>query len=130
MDQQRQPGRFVLTGSANVLLLPRLSDSLAGRMEILPLYPLAQSELARKPPGFPDQRTPQQSAMARASTKKSRGVCDTKEKRPACAGLEVGPVLAWGPGREVRPWATRAHRATEESAQSYTCSPWALRSSP
>ncbi|MHB8416222.1 MAG: ATP-binding protein [Acidiferrobacteraceae bacterium] len=55
IDQQRQPGRFVLTGSANVLLLPRLSDSLAGRMEILPLYPLAQSELARKPPGFLDQ---------------------------------------------------------------------------
>lgn len=52
IDRQRQPGRFVLTGSANVLLLPRLSDSLAGRMEILPLYPLAQSELARKPPGF------------------------------------------------------------------------------
>lgn len=55
IDWQRQPGRFVLTGSANVLLLPRLSDSLAGRMEILPLYPLAQSELARKPPGFLDQ---------------------------------------------------------------------------
>lgn len=55
IDRQRQPGRFVLTGSSNVLLLPRLSDSLAGRMEILPLYPLAQSELARKPPGFLEQ---------------------------------------------------------------------------
>ena len=38
-------GRFVLSGSANVLLLPRLADSLAGRMEILTLWPLSQSEL-------------------------------------------------------------------------------------
>ncbi len=55
IDRQRQPGRFVLTGSSNVLLLPRLSDSLAGRMEILHLYPLAQSEIARQPPRFLEQ---------------------------------------------------------------------------
>jgi hypothetical protein len=36
---------FLLTGSANVLLLPKLSESLAGRMEILSLYPFSQSEL-------------------------------------------------------------------------------------
>lgn len=52
VDRQRTPGRFLLTGSANVLLVPRLADSLAGRMEILRLYPLAQSELARKVPRF------------------------------------------------------------------------------
>lgn len=38
-------GRFLLTGSANVLLLPRLSESLAGRMEILTLWPLSQAEI-------------------------------------------------------------------------------------
>lgn len=42
VDRQRQPGRFLLTGSADVLLLPRLSDSLAGRVEILTLWPLSQ----------------------------------------------------------------------------------------
>ena len=52
VDRDRRPGRFILTGSANVLLLPKLADSLAGRMEILQLYPLAQSELAAKPPDF------------------------------------------------------------------------------
>ena len=52
VDRQRTPGRFLLTGSANVLLVPRLADSLAGRMEILRLHPLAQSELARKTPHF------------------------------------------------------------------------------
>lgn len=46
VDRDRRPGRFLLTGSANVLLLPTLADSLAGRMEILRLHPLAQCELA------------------------------------------------------------------------------------
>lgn len=52
VDRDRRPGRFILTGSANVLLVPKLADSLAGRMEILRLHPLAQAELAGKPPGF------------------------------------------------------------------------------
>lgn len=45
VDADGRPGRFLLTGSANVFLLPRLSESLAGRMEILPLHPLSQGEL-------------------------------------------------------------------------------------
>lgn len=52
VDRDRRPGRFILTGSANVLLAPKLSDSLAGRMELLRLYPLAQCELAGKPGNF------------------------------------------------------------------------------
>ncbi|MGI9252076.1 MAG: ATP-binding protein [Pseudohongiellaceae bacterium] len=45
VDEQRTPGRFLLTGSANALLLPRLSDSLAGRMEIVRLMPLSECEI-------------------------------------------------------------------------------------
>jgi predicted AAA+ superfamily ATPase len=52
VDRRRVPGRFILTGSANVLLLPKLADSLAGRMEIVRLHPLAQSELAGRRGGF------------------------------------------------------------------------------
>lgn len=52
VDARRQPGRFILTGSANVLLVPKLADSLAGRMEILRLHPLAQAELAGAESGF------------------------------------------------------------------------------
>lgn len=52
VDRRRDPGRFLLTGSANVLLVPALADSLAGRMEILRLFPLAQTELARRRSGF------------------------------------------------------------------------------
>ena len=54
VDRDRRPGRFLLTGSANVLLLPTLADSLAGRMEILRLHPLAQSELEGTAPVFLD----------------------------------------------------------------------------
>jgi len=55
VDRDRTPGRFILTGSTNTLLVPKLADSLAGRMEILRLHPLAQCELAKKPPTFLDR---------------------------------------------------------------------------
>ena len=45
VDQNRMAGRYALTGSANPLLIPRLGDTLAGRMRILQLYPLSQGEL-------------------------------------------------------------------------------------
>lgn len=54
VDRNRTPGRFILTGSANVLLVPALSDSLAGRMEIIRLHPLAQVEIERRRPRFLD----------------------------------------------------------------------------
>jgi predicted AAA+ superfamily ATPase len=54
-DRQRTPGRFLLTGSANVLLLPALADSLAGRMSILRLHPLAQCELGERASRFLDR---------------------------------------------------------------------------
>ena len=44
VDRNREPGRFLLTGSANVLLLPGIADSLAGRMEVLSLWPLSSAE--------------------------------------------------------------------------------------
>lgn len=44
VDEDRRPGRFLLTGSANLMTLPLVADSLAGRMETLPLYPFAQCE--------------------------------------------------------------------------------------
>lgn len=52
VDKNREPGRFLLTGSANVMTLPRLSESLAGRMEIIPLFPFSMGELADVREGF------------------------------------------------------------------------------
>jgi predicted AAA+ superfamily ATPase len=54
IDRRRTPGRFILTGSANVLLVPALADSLAGRMGILRLHPLSQSEIGEHRPRFID----------------------------------------------------------------------------
>jgi uncharacterized protein len=45
VDRDRQPGRFLLTGSANVMVLPNLSESLAGRMELLTLWPFSLGEI-------------------------------------------------------------------------------------
>ncbi len=48
VDLNRKPGRFLLTGSANLLALPQIGDSLAGRMEVLTLLPLSIAEIERK----------------------------------------------------------------------------------
>ncbi len=49
VDRDRRPGRFLLTGSANLLLLPKVGDSLAGRVEFVQLHPLTESEKERQP---------------------------------------------------------------------------------
>lgn len=54
VDRNREPGRFLLTGSANIMLLPRLAEALVGRMEILTLEPFSQGELAGHREGFID----------------------------------------------------------------------------
>lgn len=48
VDEDRRPGRFLLTGSANLMAMPKVADSLAGRMETLSLLPLSQSEIERQ----------------------------------------------------------------------------------
>jgi hypothetical protein len=54
VDRDPRPGRFLLTGSANVFMLPRVSDSLAGRMQVLALQPLAQCEIGDSGHNFVD----------------------------------------------------------------------------
>ncbi|HUA93385.1 MAG TPA: ATP-binding protein [Terracidiphilus sp.] len=44
IDRRRRSGHFLLTGSANAMLLPKLSESPAGRMEVLTLWPFSQGE--------------------------------------------------------------------------------------
>ncbi len=52
VDNDRRAGRFLLTGSANVLALPQISESLAGRMEVVTLLPLSLVEMRRATPSF------------------------------------------------------------------------------
>jgi hypothetical protein len=50
LDQTNRPGQFLLTGSANFLTLPTVSESLQGRIAVEMLHPFAQSELTGSPP--------------------------------------------------------------------------------
>jgi hypothetical protein len=52
VDEDYRPGRFLLTGSANVLTLARVADSLAGRMETLRMLPLSRAEIRGAAPTF------------------------------------------------------------------------------
>jgi hypothetical protein len=54
VDIDRRPGRFLLTGSANILTVPQVSESLAGRMETVSLMPLSRSEIKGRKPSFLD----------------------------------------------------------------------------
>jgi hypothetical protein len=54
VDKSREPGQFLLTGSANILFLPNLSKALAGRMEIISLSPLSQGEIKGVKESFVD----------------------------------------------------------------------------
>lgn len=49
IDRDRRPGRFILTGSAQVMLLPTVSESLTGRLEIHTLWPFSQAEIEGAP---------------------------------------------------------------------------------
>ena len=55
VDEDTRPGRFLLTGSANLLTIPTVADSLAGRMAIVDLLPLSMSEIRRRPTRFLDE---------------------------------------------------------------------------
>lgn len=54
VDRDRVPGRYLLSGSANVLFLPKVADSLAGRMEVVSLWPFSQGEVQGVCEGFID----------------------------------------------------------------------------
>lgn len=48
VDDDQEPGRFLLTGSANLATIPAIADSLAGRMAVIPLFPFAQAEIRKR----------------------------------------------------------------------------------
>ena len=52
VDENRIPGRYLLTGSSNMLMLPSLADSLAGRIEVINLLPLTTCEIESRSSTF------------------------------------------------------------------------------
>ncbi len=63
IDRNRIAGRYVLTGSADPLLMSQVADSLAGRVENLTLYPLSQGELRNIEESFVDRIWSDESLM-------------------------------------------------------------------
>ena len=104
IDQDRRPGRFLLTGSANIMSLPTIADSLAGRIEIHTLLPLSNAEISDRLPLFLEH--------ARTQGWPARSVGET-----TCTGNAlVERVLAGGyPEMRQRPMARRR----QAWAQSY-----------
>ncbi len=102
IDRDRKPGRFILTGSAQVMLLPKVSESLAGRVEIHTLWPLSQAEIegvAGKAIGWltdPHAQPPETAATSRASLvdRVSRGgFPEVVARRPNRRGEWIGAYL-------------------------------------
>ena len=52
VDKNNRPGQYLLTGSANILTLPIISDSLAGRVKYMRLRPLTVGEISGRKPVF------------------------------------------------------------------------------
>ena len=50
VDDDDRPGRFIVTGSQNILLMESVSQTLAGRTALLRLYPFSLAELRGQPP--------------------------------------------------------------------------------
>ena len=100
VDEDYRPGRFLLTGSANVLTLPRIADSLAGRMETIQMLPLARAEIEGRTPTFLDASS---RGRSRASETRSSAMilssssCSEAFPRRSVAKASGGGKIGCGP---------------------------------
>ncbi len=76
VDTNPRPGRFLLTGSAQVLALRQLPDALPGRMEIIELWPFSQGEIDRSPDAFIDAAFARGPDLSRTSALRKRHYLD------------------------------------------------------
>jgi len=123
VDQDPTPGRFLLTGSANLLHLPAAQDSLAGRAETIELYGLSQGELAGRVETFIDflfsgQRlTGHRSMLGRADYLERRAPAATRRPCSAPSADAVPPGSATtSPG-----WSSATHRTSPACNASPSC---------
>ncbi len=97
VDQDRRPGRFTLTGSADVLLLPRIADTLAGRMRIVRLMPFSQGEIDGVRGRFVETLFAEE-PIAYFEASESRGDVAMRVARggfPEAVALPPGPRAGW-----------------------------------
>ncbi|MEW6059881.1 MAG: ATP-binding protein [Actinomycetota bacterium] len=85
VDRDTAPGQFILTGSARFLTVPRISESLAGRVEIIDLWPLSQGEIEGTKERFVDRLLTSPESMRDAARGASRIDRDSYWSR-VCSG--------------------------------------------
>ncbi len=76
VDTDPRPGRFLLTGSAQILALRQLPDALPGRMEIIELWPFSQGEIDHSPDTFIDAAFARGPGLSRTSALRKRDYLD------------------------------------------------------
>lgn len=82
VDIDQRPGRYLLTGSANILTAPTIADALTGRAEYLRLWPFSQAELRV---ALESAQPARQGAQAPHCRQWLAGVSAQRERR-ACMG--------------------------------------------
>lgn len=98
VDRDRRPGRFLVTGSANLLTLPVVQDSLAGRTESIELHSFSQGEIASRTEHFIDRLLSGERFADHTSTLHRHDYLDR-----AIAG-GYAEALARTPGRRRERW--------------------------
>lgn len=119
VDEDRRPGRFFLTGSANVFVLPQAGETLVGRMEVFVLWPLSQGEVEGAQEGFLDLLFAPHFPTAWRTESVDLGALVARGGYPEAVRREGGRRLAWFRSylkllleRDVRDLA-RIHRLLE-----------------
>lgn len=97
VDRDPTPGRFLLTGSANVVTSRRVKDVLTGRMETIRLWPLAQSEIRSASANFVD-------ALFAAAPPRVTGAVVGREAFVAVAAAGGYPEARVRSGRRRERW--------------------------
>jgi hypothetical protein len=90
VDRKRQRGRFLLTGSAHLALLDKVSESLAGRASYLSLWPMTRREQR----GRGRCGVWQASASDSSRIKRSSRATSPCPRPPCTAGVEPGVLAA------------------------------------
>jgi predicted AAA+ superfamily ATPase len=98
VEQDRRPGRFLVTGSADLLQIPGTEESLAGRAETVVLYGLSQGELTGHQEDFVDH-------LLAGNEKALRGRAGTLTRddylEAVCAGSYPEPLSRTGRRRNA-----------------------------
>ncbi len=100
VEEDRRPGRFLITGSADLLQIPGTEESLAGRAETVVLYGLSQGELARHREDFVDQVL---AGDAKRMSARSGTLSREDYLAVICGGSYPEP-LSRAPGRRRNAW--------------------------